>query len=341
MRKWFRLVFPGLLLGVAGAMPPESTAQESADPDLFELEVEYVYGRNRGPKMGYTKPEVFDPINDKLYRAGYKNYRPIGVPVELKKVDAMTRVKTMQTIIACADGWFWPFSRTARNNEPAGLEIEILQEIANKHGWTVEMSWVNMATRFGPGAPGGAYDLSINRGVCDLVMGLTISGDDHHMAPNGLEFTKPFMSTGYVMVTQGPARQAKNLDDIKRMNLRVGLPAYSPMSEYAAAHGIPHDTFFQNYRVVDAMIQRQVDAAMIWSGSISQAKLDRPEAEFEMVKGYVPIPEMRWNSAWVIKKREVDFKKFIDDAFTEMLRTGEIKRIVERYGMPFFPPVEQ
>ena len=113
------------------------------------------------------------------------------------------------------------------------------------------------------------------------------------------------------------------------------------MSEYAAANGIPHETFFQNYRVVDALIRRQVDAAMIWSGAISQARLDRPEAEFEMAKGYVPIPEMRWNHAWVVKRREVDFKKFIDEAFTEMLKNGEIKRIVERYGMPFYPPVEE
>ncbi|UCD67486.1 MAG: transporter substrate-binding domain-containing protein [Betaproteobacteria bacterium] len=341
MRKWSCLVFLGSLFSLVGAMLSVSAAQESAGPELFELEVEYVYGRDRGPKMGYTKPEVFNPITDPLYRAGYKSYRPIGVPVELKKVDAMTRVKTMKTIIACADGWFWPFSRTARNNEPAGLEVEILQEIAKKHDWTVEMVWVNMATRFGPGAPGGAYDQSINRGMCDLVMGLTISGDDHHMAPNALEFSKPFMSTGYVLVTQGPAKKARSLDDIKTLNLTVGLPAYSPMSEYAAANGIPHDTFFQNYRVVDAMIRREVDAAMIWSGSISQARLDRPEAEFEMVKGYEPIPEMRWNSAWVVKQREVDFKKFIDEAFVEMLETGEIKRIVERYGMPFFPPVDQ
>ena len=335
----FRLSVSIVMLGLVGAMPSLSVAQDPSDPEVFELEIEYVYGRNRGPKVGFTKPEVFDPLSDPLYRAGYKNYSPIGVPQELKKVDAMTRVKTMKTIVACADGWFWPFSRTARNNEPPGLEIEILNAIAKKHGWKVEMAWVNMATRFGPGAPGGAYDQSINRGLCDLVMGLAISGDDHHMDPNGLEFTKPFMSTGYVMVTQGRARKAKTLDDIKRMNLIVGLPAFSPMSEYATEHGIPNETFFQNYRVVDAMIRGKVDAAMIWSGSISQAKLDRPEAEFEMVKDYVPIPEMTWNSAWVVKRREVDFKKFIDESFTEMLESGEIKRIVERYGMPFYPPI--
>jgi len=58
-----------------------------------------------------------------------------------------------------------------------------------------------------------------------------------------------------------------------------------------------------------------------------------------MAEGYVPIPEMRWDSAWVVKRKEIDFKKFIDDAFAEMLKSGEIKRIVERYGMPFYPPV--
>ncbi|MGD2140133.1 MAG: transporter substrate-binding domain-containing protein [Burkholderiales bacterium] len=339
--RWFRLVLSLLLVSVVASMPARVGAQKSSDPEVFELEPEYVYGRNRGPKMGYTTPEVFEPLSDPLYRSGYKNYSPIGVPQELKKVDAMTRVKTMETIIACADGWFWPFSRTARNNEPAGLEIEILNTIAKKHGWKVEMVWVNMATRFGPGAPGAAYDQSINRGLCDLVMGLTITDDDHHMAPNQLEFTKPFMSTGFVLVTQGPAKKAKSLDDIKRLNLKVGLPAYSPMSEYADAHGIPNETFFQNYRVIDAMVRGEINAAMIWSGAISQAKLNRPEAEFTMVRGYVPVPEMRWNSAWVVKKREIDFKKFIDESFTEMLKTGEIKRIVERYGMPFFPPVPQ
>jgi hypothetical protein len=113
---WYRLAVCLPLFCLDGAFPSAARAQEASDPELFELEVEYVYGRNRGPKMGYTIPEVFDPLSDRLYRSGYKSFSPIGVPQELKKVDAMTRVKTMQTIIACADGWFWPFSRTARNN---------------------------------------------------------------------------------------------------------------------------------------------------------------------------------------------------------------------------------
>ena len=318
----------------------ELLPERAAAQDVFELQPEYVYAKNRRPRIGYRKPEVFDPLSDQLYQAGYRDFPPTAIPDELKNVDAMTRVKSMKRILACADGWFWPFSRTARKNEPPGLEVEILQTIAKKHGWDLDLAWVNMVTRFGPGAPGGAYSRSINKGVCDIVLGLTISGDDHHMEPNQLSFTRPFMSTGFVLVTQGPAKGVKSLDDAKAQGIKVGVPAYSPMSEYAQAHGIPYSTFFQNYQVIDALVRGEVDAAMIWSGAISQARLDRPEAEFELVKGYVPVPEMRWNSAWVVKEKEVELKQFLDDSFEQMLRSGEIRRIVERYGVPFYPPVD-
>ena len=305
---------------------------------LFELEPEYVYGRNRKPRLGYHKPEVFDPLSDPLYQSGYRDYAPTAIPDELKEVDAMTRMEKMGRILVCADAWFWPFSRTARKNEPAGLEIEIMQAIAKKHGWEVDVSWVNMSTRFGPGAPGGAYGRSIDKGICDVVFGVTITGDDHHMPVHQLAFTRPFMSTGFVLVTQGTAKAAKTLDEVRDMRIKIGVPAYSPMSEYAQSHGFEYTTFFQNYQVIDALIRHEVDAAMIWSGAISQARLEHPDAEFQMAKGYVPVPEMRWNSAWVVKAKEKELLQFIDEAFVQMLKSGEIKRIVERYGMPFYPP---
>ena len=333
----------GLLLSLVlvVVLAPPVFAQSETESVVMKLQDEFVYGRNRGPKMGYVEPEVFEPLSDPLYRAGYKNYRPVGVTGEQMRMNALDRTKDLGTILACADGWFWPFSRTARNNEPAGLEVEILNSIAKKHDLDIDMMWVNMNTRFGYGAPGGAFDLSINRGLCDIVLGLTVTGsDDHQLDPSQIIYSRPFMSTGFVLVTQGDAQGLTNLDDVKQMNVKLGLPAYSPMSDYADENGIPHDTFFRNFRVIDAMVEGKVDAAMIWSGAISQAKLNRPEGQVQRVVGYVPIPEMRWDMAWCIKKTEVEFKKFIDDAFDEMLESGEIKRIVERYGMPFYPPME-
>jgi ABC-type amino acid transport substrate-binding protein len=161
------------------------------------------------------------------------------------------------------------------------------------------------------------------------------------MDPHQLAFTRPYLSTGFVLVTEGRAKGLKTLDDVKAQHVRIGVPAYSPMSEYVQANGFKYLTFFQNYQVIDALIRHEVEAAMIWSGAVSQAKLEHADAEFEVVKGYVPMRELRWNSAWVVKAKEAELKQFIDEAFAEMLKSGEIKRIVERYGMPFYPPFEE
>jgi ABC-type amino acid transport substrate-binding protein len=147
------------------------------------------------------------------------------------------------------------------------------------------------------------------------------------------------MSTGYVLVTQGPAADVKTLDDAKRLGVKVGVPAYSPMSEYAEANDIPVETFFQNYQVIDALINGKINAAMIWSGAISQAKLEHPEGEFVMVKDYVPPPEMRFDSNWGVKEKETELLNFINQEFDAMLKSGEIRRISERYGVPFYPPI--
>ena len=52
----------------------------------FHLYPEYIYGKNRGPKLGYTEPPIYDPLNDPLFRSGYKDFTPVGVANELKRI---------------------------------------------------------------------------------------------------------------------------------------------------------------------------------------------------------------------------------------------------------------
>ena len=70
--------------------------------ERFELQPEYVHGKNRKPRIGYRKPEVFDPLSDQLYQAGYRDFPPTAIPDELRDVDAMTRVKGFRAVLAAA-----------------------------------------------------------------------------------------------------------------------------------------------------------------------------------------------------------------------------------------------
>ena len=309
--------------------------------DVFELEPDYVYGKNRKPRLGYHKPEVFDPLSDRLYQSGYRDYPPTAIPEEYKQLDALTRTQKMGRIMACADGWFFPFSRTVHKNEAPGIDIEILQAIAKKQGWEFDVSWVNMLTRWGPGGPGGAFGRSIDKGICDIIFGLVITGDDHHMDPHKLAFTRPYLSTGFVLVTEGRAKGLKTLDDVKAQHVRIGVPAYTPMSEYVAGQRLRISDFLPELsgdRCADQARSRGRHD-LVWCNLPGQAGARRCRVRAR--RGYVPVRELRWNSAWVVKAKETELKQFIDDAFAEMLKSGEIKRIVERYGMPFYPPFEQ
>ena len=165
----------------------------------------------------------------------------------------MERVQKMGRILACADAWFWPFSRTARKNEPPGLEIEILQSIA-KNMLGRQHAWVNTGMRFGV----GFLRVLPSTGASATFSSADRYGDDHHMPKHKMAFTKAFMSTGYVLVTQGPAAGVKPSTMPRRgfQSRRAGLFADERIAQ---ANGIPHETFSRTirYRRAD---QGQVNA---------------------------------------------------------------------------------
>ena len=70
-----RLLLALLLCAAAGVFPRPAGAQ-----DLYELQPQFVYGKNRKPTLGYRKPEVFDPLSDKLYQSGYRDFPPTSIP---------------------------------------------------------------------------------------------------------------------------------------------------------------------------------------------------------------------------------------------------------------------
>ena len=92
-----------LLAAAAMTVVTARVHAEESSGKVFELEPEYVYGKDRRPQIGYRKPEVFDPLSDRLYQSGYRNYAPTAIPDELKTVPAMERVEKMKRILACAD----------------------------------------------------------------------------------------------------------------------------------------------------------------------------------------------------------------------------------------------
>jgi ABC-type amino acid transport substrate-binding protein len=291
--------------------------------------MEVIGVRERVPRK---HPEVFDPVNDERWRAGFRETFPTEIPEELKGADALTRTRKMGRIVACADGWYYPFSATAPSSEPPGIDVEILRAIAKRNGWRSDIIWANTGINLGL-----AFRNTIDRGYCDFFMGLTITGEDTDIERHHLTFTDPYVGLGFVLAVQGKAENLRTLEDVRAAKLRVGVLMFSPMEEYVRANQIAHELYYQNQRLIDGMVKGEVDAGMIWSGALAVAR-KKYDVDFKMVPGYVPPVGQRWNGAWALPEKEKPMREFLNQELGRMLQEGEIRHIVESYHVPFFPP---
>jgi len=246
--------------------------------------------------------------------------------------DTLERSKAKGKLIACADPYNFPYA--AQSSDPPGFDIEIIREIAKRGGMSLEMYWADTATR---GGTSRAFRNSILRKRCDVFLGLSDSGDDD-MLMGQLAFTKPYLGLGYVLVVQGKAEGMKSVAELKKANIKVGVPMSTPIDDYLFTNGVPRELFLDNRRIMQSMAKGELDASLVWATAIAVAHREYPNVKFRMVDGYVPEAEQRWNLNFVLRKQDKALMEFINDGISELLSNGRMKQIVESYDVPFYPP---
>jgi len=248
--------------------------------------------------------------------------------------DTLERSKAKGKLIACADPYNFPYA--AQNSDPPGFDIEIIREIAKRGGMRLEMVWADTGTR---GGTSRAFRNSILKKRCDVFLGLSDSGDgDDDMLMGQLAFTKPYLGLGYVLVVQGKAEGMKSIAELKKANIKVGVPMSTPIDDYLFTNGVPRDLFLDNRRIMESMAKGELDASLVWATAIAVARREYPKVTFRMVDGYVPEAEQRWNLNFVVRKQDKALMEFINGGIAELLSNGRMKQIVESYGVPFYPP---
>ncbi len=272
--------------------------------------------------------------NDPLFQSGAREIGASGEDQELKKqgLDALARSKQTGRLTACADGNTYPYSTS--DGEPPGFDIEILRAIAAKAGLKPHVVWADTGSR---GGLGKALRNSIDKGLCDIFMGLAY-GDDEEIKDHKLTLTKPYLGMGYVLIVQGKAANIKSLEEAKKNKLKVGVSMSTPLDDYLFTNGYDRSVYLQNRRIMEAMNKGEIETGMVWSTAVGEAKKEFPDAKFKVAEGFVPKEGLRFNAAWAVKAKEAAMKQFIEESFEALLKSGEIKKIVESYSIPFYQP---
>lgn len=246
--------------------------------------------------------------------------------------DVLERSKARGKLVACADPYDFPYA--ARNANPPGFDVDILRELAKLGGMELQMYWADTGTR---GGMSRALRNSMLKGRCDIFAGVADSGDDDILMGQ-LAFTNPYLGTGYILVVQNKAKGMKSLEEVAAAKLPIGVQMSTPIDAYLFDNGIKRELYPDNPRVMRGMARGEIDAALVWSTVLTNAKRKYPDASFTMAEGYVPAEGQQWDLKYLVRKRDKSMMKFVNDGIRELLDNGKIKEIVEGYGVPFYPP---
>jgi len=246
--------------------------------------------------------------------------------------DVLAQAKARGKLVACADPYDFPYS--ARDATPPGFDIQILSELAKRGGMQLEMYWADTGTR---GGMSRALRNSMMKGRCDIFSGVADNGDDDILMGK-LTFTNPYLGVGYILVVQNAAKNMTSIDQVAAAKIKIGVPMSTPIDADLFEKGIARELYADNPRIMRGMANGEIDAALVWSTVLPQAKRKYPDAKFEMAAGYVPVEGQHWDLKYLVRKRDKSLMKFINEGIKELLDNGKIKEIVESYGVPFYPP---
>ncbi len=169
----------------------------------------------------------------------------------------------------------------------------------------------------------------LGRTKCRVIMGFPVDLTDPD-PPDGLAFTKPYLTTAYVLVARGNLRQATLRPG---MTIAVGM-ATAPHFYLAGAFGkIPSytaDTFQSQEQVLDALLAHKADAAMVWEPSLVRYAATHPTARALHVSP-LTIQHARWHIAALYLSTDRAGAQRFEKALDRLMRSGQLETIVKPY----------
>lgn len=281
----------------------------------------------------FAQSTLADPFKDSRYMSGYREVAPSAVPDELQDADAMTRIRGTKRISACGDPYAYP--STEITDEARGYDVDLLKLVVAKEGWETQFVWVNTANR---GGLNRAFRTTIGKGVCDVFLGLGTGGDTGPLKKSKLTLIEPTFGVRYVLVTFDPALKSTGLAELAKNRTPMGATYFSPTEKLLNAEGLKVESFPEARRVVQAMAEGKVAAALIPSTSLAESRRQFPDRPVYVVDSFMPEDALSWNNAWAVAERETALRAFLEERLAALAASGELQALLDRYGIPYFPP---
>jgi polar amino acid transport system substrate-binding protein len=234
--------------------------------------------------------------------------------------------KQRRTLYLCAAPDSLPYS--SRDVDQPGYEVEIGNAVGKTIGMNILVQYMY------------AYRLrDYAVADCDLLMGAIQSEDDSENTRGRFFTSKPYYSTGNILVLPKGVDGVKSVDSLDK-NQKIGIETGS-WAHYVLTHtkGFSLVTpYLKQEGIIEGLTKGEIQAAVVLAASIGWYLKHHLDAPIMIPDGYVPEPELRWNVAIRINKVDKDLEIPINEAIDQLTQNKTIQSIMAKYGIPYYAP---
>jgi polar amino acid transport system substrate-binding protein len=219
----------------------------------------------------------------------------------------------------CAHPNSLPFANKA--GDPPGFQIELGNAFARELGVSLRPDWI--ITQYQMRSAG-----------CDIV--LDIIADREAQGETKLRISKPYYRTGVALAVPHGSRLTsfKSLDEHSKVGVLVGSMAAMTLGR----RHVPTSTFGFEVDSLDALANREIDAAAVTPTTASYFNLTHPDKAVRILGLDENEADLNWNVAVGMVRPDDQLREAIDGALDRLRTDGTINRIYERYGVVLQAP---
>ncbi len=238
---------------------------------------------------------------------------------------ASAQARTLDTIRSggaiglCAHPNSLPFANKA--GDPPGFQIEMGQALARELGVSLRLDWI--ITQYQMRSAG-----------CDIV--LDVIADREAQGETNLRISKPYYRTGVALAV--PA--SSQLTSFKSLNehTKVGVLVGSFAAMIIAQRHVPTSTFGFEVDSLEALANREIDAAAVTPTAAAYFNLTHPSTVVRILDLDESEPNLNWNVAVGMVRPDDKLRDAVDAALQRLYTDGTIDRIYRSYGITLQSP---
>jgi polar amino acid transport system substrate-binding protein len=253
-----------------------------------------------------------------------KTYLPLVVSALLGVTDgaqarSLDAIRNSGVLGLCAHPNSLPFANKA--GDPPGFQIELGNAFARELGVSLRPDWI--ITQYQMRSAG-----------CDIV--LDIIADREAQGETKLRISKPYYRTGVALAVPHGSRLTsfKSLDEHSKVGVLVGSMAAMTLGR----RHVPTSTFGFEVDSLDALANREIDAAAVTPTTASYFNLTHPDKAVRILGLDENEADLNWNVAVGMVRPDDQLREAIDGALDRLRTDGTINRIYERYGVVLQAP---